>query len=234
MRKPRERDVARLLESRPGIEPPAELANKIKAEIPALIAITGGNQDLARMSGMGRRSAYRPLLLIAASLLVVVGFGFVAARLLRPPDDLAREIALSGVTVIDDIVVSVPPRPAVEPEAQAPRTPGGAPDIAAPPPDGESSAEAQAEAVTVVVRHHDGSPCQGARVRLERGDGVSSWLRVAETDRNGVAFFLGVPVGSYTLSAGFSAARPATLEMLQVTQRTVTRVDLRVSLPDRT
>ena len=234
-RKPSEEELVKRLTRRPDQRPPEGLAERIRAEIPDPLAVGGAALRAGGATAAETRAAsYRPFMLIAASLLVVVGVGFVAARLLRPPDDLAREIALSGVTVIDDIVVTVPPRPAAETAGGAAPAPGQPSDGAQAPPHAPAPPADEAEAVTVVVRRSDGGPCQGATVKLERSGGDAPWRRMAETDRNGVAFFLGVPVGTYTLSTGFSDARPAVLEMLQVTRRTVTRIDLRVARPGRT
>src|SRR5208337_7247 len=85
------------------------------------------------------------------------------------------------------------------------------------------------ETVTVVVRRADGAPCEGITVKLQRTDVSPRWHSDTATDAAGVAFFGGVPVGTYTLSAGVTGARPTTLEMLQVAPKSATRIDLRIA-----
>ena len=230
MTKLSERELARLLARRHGVEPPADLAKKIKAEIPDLAAVGGAGVEPEGVAGMPPREAgYRPFLLLAATLLVVIGVGFIAAHLLEPPGDLAREVALGGVPVIDDIVVTVPPR--------APAGPG------APPHSGNAGADASSaaagsdrpligpgsETVTVVVRRADGAPCRGITVELQRTDVTPRWHSHTETDGAGVARFVAVPAGTYTLSAGRAGARPARLEMFQVAPKAATQIDLRLA-----
>jgi hypothetical protein len=228
MRKPSRREIARLLASSGSAEPPVGLATRIKAEIPAVIHAGEADLDLERAAATRRRQVtWRPFLSVAATLLVVIGAGFIGARLLRPPADLARDVALGGVTVIDDIAVTVPPR-------RAAAVPPPTPQPFAPATAGTEAAtgllhEARADAVTVVVRHADGAPYRGATVKLERTDATPHWAGESATDANGVASFPGVPIGTYTLSTRIGRARPARLEMLQVTQGAQTRISLRVA-----
>ncbi len=111
MKKLTDREIERLLSARGTPEPPESLAGRIKAEIPEVLQVGGTGFEPESLRTVPSRSAgFRPLWLIAASLLVVIGAGFMAVRLLGPSDDLARQIALNGVTVIQDVVVTVPER----------------------------------------------------------------------------------------------------------------------------
>lgn len=115
MKRITDREIRRLLSVRGTPEPPRGLADRIKAEIPEVLQVGGAGLRPEGAAGVPSRSpALRPLWLLAASLLVVIGAGFVAVRLLTPPSDLAREIALGGVVRIEDIVVTVPERSTVE------------------------------------------------------------------------------------------------------------------------
>jgi len=117
MKKLTDREIERLLSARGTSEPPGGLAQRIKAEIPEVLQVGGTGLEPENVRAMPARSAgFRPLWLIAASLLVVIGAGFMAVRLLGPSEDLARQIALAGVTVIEDVVVTVPERGAAEKE----------------------------------------------------------------------------------------------------------------------
>ncbi len=109
MTKPTQREIARLLATRATLEPPAGLAERIKAEIPGSIRLD------RRTYQPGRRWLMPPLIeglhpswLIAASVLLVAGMGMVAARIPSQPDDVWKWMALSGVVHIDDIVVTAP------------------------------------------------------------------------------------------------------------------------------
>jgi hypothetical protein len=120
MKKLTDREIERLLSVRGRPEPPEGLADRIKAEIPEVLRVGGTGLEPENVRAMPPRSAgFRPLWLIAASLLVVIGAGFMALRLLGPSEDLARQIALGGVTVIEDVVVTVPERGASEKEKLA-------------------------------------------------------------------------------------------------------------------
>ena len=115
MKKLTDKEIRRLLSARGTPEPPGGLADRIKAQIPEVLQVggTGLEPQSARM--MPPRSAgLRPFWLIAASLLLVIGAGFMVVRLLGPSEDLAQRIALDGVTVIKDVVVTVPERSTVE------------------------------------------------------------------------------------------------------------------------
>ncbi len=104
-------DLQRLLAAQPVPLPPSDLAARIKAEIP---------QDALAASPAGEPANDRerpwflsaPLRLLAASVLVGIGVGWVTASLVRPPDNLARDIALDGVLTIpfEPVEVLVPPR----------------------------------------------------------------------------------------------------------------------------
>ncbi len=109
MRKLTEKEIARLLAARATPEPPSGLADRIKAEIPGSIRIE------RRPLQFGRRWLLPPLVeglqptwLAAASILMVLGVGIVAARIPAQPDDVWKWMALSGVVHIDDVVVTAP------------------------------------------------------------------------------------------------------------------------------
>ena len=120
MRRISDREITRRLAKRAGPEPPPDLVDRIKAEIPDVLQVGGAEPRPEGVRGFPPRApALRPLWLLAASLLVVIGAGFVAVRFLTPRSDLAREIALGGVVRINDIVVTVPERSTVEKSAAA-------------------------------------------------------------------------------------------------------------------
>lgn len=109
MRKLNSREVARLLAARPTPEPPAGFSDRIKSEIPGSIHVGRG------VFQPGRRWLMPPLVeglhpswIAAASLLLVLGVGFVAAHIPARPDDVWKWIALNGVVHIDDVVVTAP------------------------------------------------------------------------------------------------------------------------------
>ena len=110
-------EIARLLRPPRYGAPPKELAERIKAEIPEYLEV-GGLAPEPRRTGWApvRVFTTRPLWLLAASLLVVIGVGFVAVRLYEPARNLAREIALDGVVVPQPYEIVVPPRWSVAPE----------------------------------------------------------------------------------------------------------------------
>jgi len=114
MKKLTDREIRRLLSARGTLEPPDGLAGRIKSEIPELLHVDAAGLGPERNRMMLPVAGVRSLWLIAASLLVVIGAGFVVLRLLGPSEDLARRIALEGVTVVKDVVVSVPERSTVE------------------------------------------------------------------------------------------------------------------------
>lgn len=109
MTKLTQREIARLLATRATPEPPAGLADRIKAEIPGSIRLDRQTYQ------PGRRWLMPPLVeglhpswLAAMSVLLVAGVGMVAARIPSPPDDVWKWMALSGVVHIDEIVVTAP------------------------------------------------------------------------------------------------------------------------------
>jgi hypothetical protein len=124
-------EIARLLRApRPGAPPP-DLAERIKAEIPEYLEVGGRAPEPRRPSWAPvRLLSTRPLWLLAASLLVVIGVGFVAVQLYSPARNLAREIALDGVAVPQPYEIVVPPRWSVAPEP----TPQGGPGQSTPTP----------------------------------------------------------------------------------------------------
>jgi hypothetical protein len=108
-------ELQRLLVPPPVGEPPSGLASRIKAEIPDELPVpapsTGGGRGWLLSA---------PVRLLAASVLLGIGVGWVTASLVRPPENLARDIALDGVLTIpfEPVEVLVPPR------WQAERRPG--------------------------------------------------------------------------------------------------------------
>jgi hypothetical protein len=116
MKRLSEGEIERVLRSRHAPPPPPGLAERIKAEIPDFIDVGGRPAGAGgRQRGAFRLLAARPLWLLAASLLIVIGVGFVAVQLWQPGRNLARDIALDGVAVPDAYEIVVPPRLAVAP-----------------------------------------------------------------------------------------------------------------------
>ena len=72
-------DMQRLLAPRPLAEPPSDLAARIKAEIPDELPV-------AAPTATGRRGWFlsTPVRLLAASVLLGIGVGWVTASLVRP------------------------------------------------------------------------------------------------------------------------------------------------------
>ncbi len=109
MTKPTQREIARLLATRATPEPPAGLAERIKAEIPGSIRLDRRTYQPGRRWLMPRLiEGLHPSWLVAASVLLVAGMGMMAARIPSQPDDVWKWMALSGVVHIDDIVVTAP------------------------------------------------------------------------------------------------------------------------------
>ncbi len=183
MRKLSDKEIARLLSRRGTPEPPAGLGQRIKAEIPEPLEVGGGALEAAARDRV-RLASLRPLWMLAATLLVVVGAGFMAVRLLAPPDDIAREIALGGVTPITDIVVTVPERSTVEKQklamaddALAKAAPAPAPPAAgvmAQPrtPESKLQAEASGQGIVGFTKADDKAAEQGGQIEL-KGESVA-------------------------------------------------------------
>ncbi len=109
MKKLTEREIARLLAARATPEPPAGLADRIKAEIPGTIRLERPSLHPGRRWLMPPPVAgLQPGWIAAASVLLVLGVGMVAARIPSQPDDVWKWMALSGVVHIDDVVVTAP------------------------------------------------------------------------------------------------------------------------------
>lgn len=103
------RGIARLLAARATPEPPAGLADRIKAEIPSSIRLERQTFRPGRRWLMPPRvEGLHPSWLAAASVLLVAGVGMVAARIPSQPDDVWKWMALSGVVHIEDVVVTAP------------------------------------------------------------------------------------------------------------------------------
>ena len=107
MKRLTEREIARLLAARATPEPPPGLADRIKAEIPGSIHIErAALQPTRRWLLPPLVDGLQPSWLAAASVLLVLGVGIVAARIPTQPDEVWKWMALSGVVHIDDIVVT--------------------------------------------------------------------------------------------------------------------------------
>lgn len=106
-----EDDLQRLLAAPPVPQPPSDLAARIRAEIPENLLVASSACEPSRER---KRPWFlsAPPRLLAASVLVGIGVGWVTASLVRPPDNLARDIALDGVLTIpfEPVEVLVPPR----------------------------------------------------------------------------------------------------------------------------
>ncbi len=226
MRKLTEKEIARLLAARATPEPPSGLADRIKAEIPGSIRIE------RRPLHTGRRWLLPPLVeglqptwLAAASILMVLGVGIVAARIPAQPDDVWKWMALSGVVHIDDVVVTAPqplepartlvaaapaPRPerqraaaslkgaAARPEAaDALETPAG--DAGAPAEAAFSAAAASEPAVGAlevnVSAGHAALP--GASVTALRADAPDAGPHTSVSDARGHVAMRDLPPGEY-------------------------------------
>ncbi|RPH55777.1 VWA domain-containing protein, partial [bacterium] len=113
-----EREIARKLSAREDFEPPADLLERIKNEIPP--AVTVGNQapETEQEAGMSTRQRW----LIAASVMAMVGAGLVALEvgLLRSEKELAVEEPALNVTTFKAAPASPAPAPqAMRPPAEA-------------------------------------------------------------------------------------------------------------------
>jgi hypothetical protein len=239
-----DRRIRRLLTSSRA-EPPDGLADRIKAEIPEMIQV-GGVAPRESLSGLPARGpAFRPLWLLAASLLVVIGAGFVAVRFFAPTSDLAREIALGGVVRIEDIVVTVPERSTVERRALAADSAAAAPSAAARAPQPArvaakamapqaaigGSVETAKGSIVVVARDAAGKPLAGATVLLARDErpAVGAGFRV--TGSGGGATFCCVAPGTYRLCAQLPGFAPASTDGVAVAPGRQTEVGLILTPP---
>jgi hypothetical protein len=117
----KERDVARQLAEREGLDPPAGLLERIKSEIPAAIQLGAAapSPEAKETRGMPARQRW----LLAASLVAMVGAGFFALRVREQAPALAEKAAPGRK------------RPAVSAgspsrQPQAEPGPSGAPDAA--------------------------------------------------------------------------------------------------------
>ncbi len=229
MRKLTQREVKRLLAIRGTPEPPPGLADHIKAEIPEVLQLGGAAPKPAGVRGMPARTpALRPLWLLAASLLVVIGAGFVAVRFFAPTSDFAREIALGGVVRIEDIVVTVPERSTVERQQTAAattveqhadkETPVGVPPSsevrakraaasAGVRPGQLKGPSEQSGALAVTVRGGK-EPLSGVTITATAADAAGAAPQTAESGKDGHAEIAPLPPGDYTVRAerkGFEA-----------------------------
>ncbi|HYO15273.1 MAG TPA: von Willebrand factor type A domain-containing protein, partial [Thermoanaerobaculia bacterium] len=146
-----EREIARRLAEREDFEPPADLLERIKNEIPP--AVTVGNQapDTEQEAGMPTRQRW----LIAASLIAMIGAGLVALEvgLLRSESELAVEEPAAERTI--QASKAAPASPAPAPQATRPQA-GAQPEMqesgtdasaALPPPPPPPLAPSREEAV---------------------------------------------------------------------------------------
>ncbi len=184
MTKPTQREIARLLATRATLEPPAGLAERIKAEIPGSIRLD------RRTYQPGRRWLMPPLIeglhpswLVAASVLLVAGMGMVAARIPSQPDDVWKWMALSGVVHIDDIVVTAPAPAESHGIAVAMAQPRASKGFRIPVPARQKIAASRA-----------GAPEQGARA--------------AVSDAAGRASLRGLPPGEYRVRSEAQGFEP--------------------------
>lgn len=89
-------------------EPPADLLARLKSEIPDDLAVGGDGLRLAARQERPRVFGIRQVTLLAASLLVVVGTGFLAFTVLAPERSFLDRTAYDKVP--EAYVVTVPPR----------------------------------------------------------------------------------------------------------------------------
>lgn len=89
-------------------EPPADLLEHLKSEIPDDLAVGGDGLRLAERSERPRVVGIRQITLLAASLLVVVGTGFLAFTVLAPERSFLDRTTYEKVP--EAYVVTVPPR----------------------------------------------------------------------------------------------------------------------------
>jgi hypothetical protein len=214
MKRITDREIRRLLSARGVPEPPPHLADRIKGEIPDVLQVGGPEPRPEGVRGFPSRTlALRRSWLLAASLLVVIGAGFVAVRVFAPTSDLAREIALGGVVRIKDVVVTVPERSTVETmnlaksgvphQAVALESPS-APKSAA---KGFAAKPALTESAPVTASRPTGSlaltitdgrePVGGAAITATRTDDQTGARRTTTTGADGRAELRRLPPGTY-------------------------------------
>jgi hypothetical protein len=214
MKRITDREIRRLLSTRGVPEPPPDLADRIKGEIPDVLRVGGPEPRPEGVRGFPPPvPALRRSWLLAASLLVVIGAGFVAVRVFAPTSDLAREIALGGVVRIKDVVVTVPERSTVETmnlaksgvphQAVALESPS-APKSAA---KGFAAKPALTESAPVTASRPTGSlaltvtdgrePLPGAAITATRADGREEARRTTTTGADGHAELRRLPPGTY-------------------------------------
>lgn len=110
-----EREIARKLSEREDFEPPADLLERIKNEIPPAVTVGTQAPDTEQEAGMSTRQRW----LIAASVMAMVGAGLVALEvgLLRSGNELAVEEPAAERTVLSE---AAPASPAPAPQAMRP------------------------------------------------------------------------------------------------------------------
>jgi hypothetical protein len=213
MKRLTDREIRRLLSARGVPEPPPGLADRIKNEIPDVLQVGGPEPRPQGVRGFPPRvPALRPLWVVAASLLVVIGAGFVAVRVFAPTSDLAREIALGGVVRVKDVVVTVPERSTVDrkklaksgsPQALALEA-ASAPKSAAkrfaaePAPTGGAEVTASRPTGSLALTVTDGQgPLPGAAIAAIRIDDRTGARRTTTTGADGHAELHRLPAGTY-------------------------------------
>jgi Ca-activated chloride channel family protein len=143
-----EREIARRLAEREDFEPPADLLERIKNEIPPAVTVGPQAPETEKETGMPLRQRW----LIAASILAMIGAGLVAfqASLLPRGEEAVSEAPRESAEMASTEAapeaaaprVNLEARPAPAPQAQEPRaeparpqeTRGDAPSVLAPPP----------------------------------------------------------------------------------------------------
>ena len=108
-------------------EPPANLLEQLKSEIPDNLAVGGDGLRLAGRSERPRVVGIRQVTQLAASLLVVVGTGFLAFTVLAPERSYLDRTAFDQVP--EAYVVTVPPRIFVAAKREQQRSPVSCPQV---------------------------------------------------------------------------------------------------------
>ncbi len=217
------------LRAEPMAAPPDDLAQAICREVPERL-------DLARelapeLAGStelrGARSRRPPArwMLAAASVVLAVGAGVVALRVMREPEAPLRRPATAArpapsvpAQVSSPAAETRASREAAETKPRAAPRPAAAAQAAplAPPASG---------GVRLRVTDLQGSPLPGARVEVSGGEAA----RVARTDAEGEAKIERLAPGSYRIEADFEGFLPVEYEGVAV--RPARDTTLEVSLP---
>ena len=226
------RELARMLAPEGAPRPPVDLAARIKNEIPAEVRLDP--DALARM-GVFRAGAHqrftREFVLLAATLLVVVGLGMWGLNVLRDHEDAARQ-ARAIDTLLEgkaDAAKAAPGTGGAAPAERAirvtvPVSPSSPPST---PADDWGRGKAS---LTVTVLDESGGALPGAKVVLRRLDPPSLSSRDAVANVAGQVRFLDLPGGSYQVSAGLPGFEPRSLGTIQVEEGRPASVSLPLTL----